>query len=198
MNSQKVTIYGFSGTNGAGKDTVADMLKERHKYYVASASEMLAEELRERGLPVDRVHKSRLSAEWRRKYGMDAIVDRAYVHYQAHKDKYEGMVVGSLRHPGEADRIHELGGKMIWVDADPKVRYKRVTADAHARGRPEEDDKTFEEFLADQEREMHPEGDHATLHIAAVRDKSDIFLTNNGNDIEAFKDVAEKQLGLVS
>jgi hypothetical protein len=31
--------------------------------------------------------------------------------------------------------------------------------------------------------------------MAAVKERSDIFLTNNGDDIEAFKDEAEKALG---
>lgn len=187
-------IYGHAGTNGAGKDTVADMLHERHNFYVGSATQLLGEELKKRGLPLDRKHKSALSAEWRREHGMGVIVDKAYEYFKAHESEYEGMIVGSLRHPGEVDRIHELDGKMIWVDADPKIRYDRVTAN-HREGRAAEDNKTFEEFMADEEREMHPVGDAATLNMAAVKEKSDIFIQNNGNDIEAFKDRAEKALG---
>jgi dephospho-CoA kinase len=104
---------------------------------------------------------------------------------------YKGLVVSSLRHPGEADRVHELGGTVLWVDADPKIRYDRVTS--NDRGRVE-DRKTFEEFIAEEEREMHPTGDAATLHGAAVKERADLTLMNNGNDIEAFKAEAEKAL----
>ena len=187
-------ILGHSGPNGSGKDTVADMLGERHNFYVASATQLLGDELEKRGLPLDRLHKSQLSAEWRRQYGMAAIVDKAYEYYKAHESEYTGMIVGSLRHPGEVDRVHELGGQMIWVDADSKVRYERVTSNAHLRGRAAEDDKTFEEFLAEEEREMHPVGDEATLNMSAVKERADIFLENNGNDIDLFKDQAEHQL----
>lgn len=193
--NQEVKIFGLSGTNGAGKDILAEMLGERHKFFFGSASAMLAEELQKRGLPIDRLHKSSLSAEWRREHGMAAIVDKAYEYYKAHEDEFDGMIVGSLRHPGEADRIHELGGKMIWVDADPKVRYQRITKNAHARGRAGEDDKTYEEFLAEQEREMHPVGDEATLNMSGVKEKSDIFLDNNGDYIDDFKNYSEKKLG---
>jgi dephospho-CoA kinase len=187
-------IIGLSGTNGAGKDTVADMLGERHNFYVGVATNMLRDELEKRGLPTTRENKAKLSAEWRREYGMAAIVNRAYEYYKAHESEYEGMIVGSLRHPGEADRIHELAGKMVWVDADPRVRYKRIQDNAHARGRAAEDEKTFEEFLAEEEREMHPIGDEATLNIAAVKKRSDIFVDNNGDDIEAFEARVEQIL----
>jgi hypothetical protein len=62
--------------------------------------------------------------------------------------------------------------------------------------RVDKDKKTFEQFLVEQEREMHHVGDKATLNIADVKERADIFLENNGNDIEAFKDAAEKALGL--
>ncbi len=191
-------IIGLAGTNGAGKDSVAEMLVKRHKFYFASATDMLRDELERRGLPTDRKYKSKLSAEWRREYGMAAIVDRAYVFYKDHQDKYKGMIVGSLRHPGEADRIHELGGKMLWVDADPKVRYQRITSSAQRRGQRAEDNVTYKQFLADEHREMYPEGDEATLHGAAVKERADIFLENNGNDLKNFEDEAEKVLGLTA
>ena len=187
----KVKIYGLAGTNGAGKDSLAEMLVERHKFYFAIATDMLRDELEKRGLPTDRVHKAQLSAEWRRQYAMAAIVDRAWEDFKKVKDKYDGIIIGSLRHPGEVDRIHELGGEVIWVDADPQIRYARIQN--NDRGRVE-DRKTFDEFMADEAREMQPEGDEATLHVAAVKAKADIFIDNNGNDIAEFKDSAEKQL----
>lgn len=189
-------IFGLGGTNGAGKDSVSLMLAERHGYLFADATAMFVTELEKRGWPIDREHKSKLSAEWRRESGLGVIVDKAVEMFEAEPGKYKGIVVGSLRNPGEADRVHELGGTMIWVDADPKVRYERIAKNAHARGRASEDDKTFEEFLAEEQREMTSTGDAATLNMSAVKEKCDIFLENNGNDIEAFKSDAEKALGL--
>lgn len=182
-------IIGLAGTNGSGKDTVGQLFAEKHGFLFADATQMLGDELTKRGLSHERVNKSALSAEWRRQYGMAAIVDKGVESFK--QGDYKGLIVGSLRHPGEADRVHELGGTVIWVDADPQVRYDRITK--NSRGRVE-DQKTFEEFLAEQEREMHPVGDAATLNISAVKDRSDIFLENDGNDIEAFKTQANDQL----
>lgn len=192
-------LYGIAGTNGAGKDSVGEMLAERHGFLFASATEMFLSDLKLRSWPPDREHKSKLSAEWRREFGMGVIVDKAVKLFNEIPDKYQGLIVGSLRHNGEADRIHELGGQMIWVDAEPRVRYDRIQKNlAEREGTHVEVDKTFEEFLAEQEREMHPTGDAATLNMAAVKERCDIFIENNGNDIEAFKNEAEKALGLTS
>lgn len=190
-------LIGLAGSNGSGKDTVAHMLVERHNFFFASATDMLTAELERRGWPTDRVHKSKLSAEWRREFGMGVIVDRAWEYFQLHKDEFDGMIVGSLRHPAEADKIHELGGTVIWTDADPKIRYDRIQANLAARGRQQEDDKTFADFQADEAREMHPEGDNATLNGSAVKERADITIENNGKDIEAFKDAAENALSSI-
>jgi cytidylate kinase len=150
-------IIGLCGTNGSGKDTVAHMLEERHNYLFASATNMLLVGLHERGWPIDREHKAKLSAEWRRARGMAVIIDMAVEMFEsAPAGQYEGIVVGSLRHPAEADRVHELGGKVVWIDADPKIRYNRVQASLAERAvTHHEHNKTFEEFLAEQEREMN-------------------------------------------
>lgn len=41
---------------------------------------------------------------------------------------------------------------------------------------------------------MKHSGDEDTLNMAGVKAICDVFLTNNGNDIEKFKDEAEKAL----
>jgi cytidylate kinase len=190
-------IFGLGGTNGSGKDTVAQMLAERHGFLNASATEMFLVELKKRGWPIDREHKSKLSAEWRREFGMGVIVDKALEIFKANPSKYKGIIVGSLRHPGETDRIHELGGKQIWVDADPKIRYERIQKSLNERATThDEQGKTFEEFLTEEKREMTPIGDAATLNTLAVKSRADIFITNDGDDIDSFKDKAEKALGL--
>jgi dephospho-CoA kinase len=182
--SQDARIIGLSGTNGAGKDTVGELLAARHGYLFISVSELLREECRKRGLAVERQHLSAISAEWRREQGLGVLVDRAMASYEQVKANYRGVVMASLRNPYEADRVHELGGVVVWVDADPKLRYERIQANAAARNRGGEDDKTFEQFMAEEAAEMQQSGDEASLNMLAVKEHSDLVLTNDTTDMD--------------
>lgn len=187
-------IIGISGTNGSGKDTVAKLLVEKYGFVWGDATTMLGDELTKRGLPHERAHKSSLSAEWRRESGMGVIVDKAVELF--HKTPgAKGVVVGSLRHPGEVDRVHELGGEVIWIDADPKIRYERIQKNAVARKRVE-DQKTFEEFVAEEQAEMAHSGDSATLNMGAVKERADIVINNDGGVIPIFEKQIETALKL--
>lgn len=183
-------LYGIAGTNGAGKDSVGEMLAERHNFLFVSVSDLLREEARKRGQPIEREVLRTISAEWRREFGLGVLVDRAVDLFNITPDKYQGVVAIPMRNVGEAKRIHELGGTLVWVDADPKVRYNRI----FSRQRSDEDKKTFEQFQAEEQAEMTQSGDEATLNMAGVKAICDVFMRNDGNDIEAFKDEAEKAL----
>jgi cytidylate kinase len=197
MNS-RLQIIGLSGTNGSGKDMVGHMLAGHHNYLFISVTELLREECRKRGLPVAREHLRAISAEWRREHGLGVLVDRAVDSFEqaGGTEKYTGVVMASLRNPYEADRIHELGGTMVWVDADSEVRYQRVTGGD--RGRGTEDQRTFEQFLADEEAEMHPPkgADAAALNMAAVKERADVFLDNNTSSLETLHRDTKVALGL--
>jgi cytidylate kinase len=179
-------IIGLAGTNGSGKDSVGQILASRHGFLFVSVTEILRNELHNRGLEVTRENLRDLSAEWRRQSGhLGVLVDKAVAEYEKAPDKYVGVAMASLRNPGEADRVHELGGTMIWVDADPRVRYDRVQANAALRQRQGEDNKTFEQFQAEEAAEMNKpaDGDAASLNMSAVKQRCDIIIENTGNDL---------------
>ncbi|HSX29934.1 MAG TPA: AAA family ATPase [Candidatus Saccharimonadales bacterium] len=193
-------IIGVAGTNGSGKDTIGHLLAAHHMYWFISVTEVLRDECRKRGLPVEREHLRDISAEWRREYGYGVLVDKAIDAFNALPDKkqYRGVVMASLRNPHEADRVHELDGTVLWADADPEVRYKRIQANAVYRGRAGEDAKTYEQFLAEEAAEMHaPKGaDEATLDMASVKERSDAFVRNNSSDMDEFEADLLAALGL--
>ena len=191
----KLQVIGLAGTNGSGKDTVGHMLAEHHNYLFISVTELLRGEAKRRDLPVERGVLRSISAEWRRELGLGVLIDKAVAEYDTVRDQYAGVVIGSLRNPGEADRIHQLGGTVVWIDADPRVRYDRVQVNMVARGRAAEDDKTFEQFMAEEAAEMQTSGDSATLDMGAVKALSDIF-PSNSTGIEAFRVEIEQSLGI--
>lgn len=196
--AKNITFIGLAGTNGSGKDTVGLILAEKFGYLFIPVTELLRNEARRRGLPIEREFLRPISAEWRRELGLGVLVDKAIAEYEKDADKYTGVVISSLRNPGEADRIHEFGGTMVWLDACPQVRYDRVQANAVVRNRAGEDNKTFEQFLAEEEDEMHAPvgGDSANLDGAAVKDRCDVFIMNDSNDLALLQTIVKQSLGL--
>lgn len=199
MTAMNNRIIGLSGTNGAGKDVVGHTLALNHNYLFVSVSDLLREEAKKRGLAPNRENLRTISAEWRRGQGLGVLVDRAYDLYQELSDKYDGLIMASLRNGYEADRVHELGGTMVWVDAPVEVRYARIQLNLEKRGRLEEDGKSFEQFQAEEAIEMTPpEGsDEAVLNMGAVRERCDIIMDNGADEIELFQREACQALGLL-
>lgn len=181
-------LIGIGGTNGSGKDTVSKFLADSD-YLFVSVSDLLRDEAKKRGLPLEREILRSISAEWRREFGLGVLVDRAVELYKKQSNEYIGVVATPMRNVGEAKRIHELGGKLVWVDADPKIRYERI----RQRNRSAEDDKSYEQFLQEEQDEMHQTGDEATLDSAGVKAIADIYLQNDYDDILSFEqEVAKK------
>jgi cytidylate kinase len=188
-------IIGIGGTNGSGKDTLSQILADDFGWLFVSASgDLIIPELKRRGLPLERKYMAALTAEWNREISKGAVVDKAIEKFEqmSKSHEYEGLVISSIRHPWEADRVHELAGRIIWVDADSKIRYDRI----FNRGQGDKDKKSFERFLAEEQTEKEHAGDEATLNWQGVKDRADIFISNDSNDIEEFKRIAQKALNL--
>lgn len=186
-------LIGLAGTNGSGKDTVGGIIADKYDYSFVSVTDLLREEARRLGQPLEREVLRTISARWRRQSGLGVLVDRAVADYPAKSD-YKGLVIASLRNPGEADRIHQLGGVVVWIDADPSIRYHRIQTNATQRARAAEDSKSFNQFLAEESVEMQQSGDRATLNMAAVKAKADYYLTNNGSEIASLAKTIDQTL----
>lgn len=181
-------LIGIGGTNGSGKDTLGEFLAKDYGWLFVSGSNILREELNRRGLPIERENLRALGNEWRKLFGAGVLINKSVEQYR--QGKYNGLVLASIRSVGEADRVHELGGKVVWVDAAPKIRYERI----YSRRRSTEDDKSYKQFLKEEQDEMFGNNDKATLNMAGVKAKADIFLTNDTNNIDDFKRAAQAVL----
>lgn len=162
---------------------------------------MLRSELKSQGLPLTREQTRKLSGKWRREYGLGVLVDRAMEVFASRggEQKFKGLVIASLRNPGEADSVHGYGGLVLWIDADPKVRYERVRANAALRGadREADDQVSFDKFLADEAAEMGQadNNDPTALSMSGVKAKSDLFLVNDGHDLDQLSAELNQLLG---
>lgn len=172
-------IIGIAGTNGAGKDTLGELLVELQNYKFVSVSDILREELTKQGIPHEREHMRALSTKWASEHGPAVLSVKtidAYVEEEK-REGYSGLAIGSIRRVAEAKAVHAEGGVVIWVDADRRTRYDRLQKSNRGR---DEDQQSYEEWSKQEDLEMHPiGGDPNALNMAALRDVVDIKVDNN-------------------
>lgn len=181
-------IIGISGTNGAGKDTLGELLAERLGYKFTSVSDILREELTRKGIPHEREHLRALSTEWANEHGHGILTERTIETYEQEEERegYRGLVIGSVRRPAEAEVIQREGGVVVWVDGDRRVRYDRIQAGN--RGRGHTDDLTFEEWCEQEDVELAPiEGEPGSLNMLGVRKMANIHVDNNFATFEEYR-----------
>lgn len=158
-------LLGIAGTNGAGKDTLGEILATDFGWLFVSVSDILRQELIKRNLPIERDNLRDLSAKWRRKSGNGVLIDKALEIYDVQTGTFKGLAISSLRNFGEAERVHELSGKVIWLDAEPKLRYQRI----YSRHRGTEDQKSFEQFLAEEQAEKYHSSDETSVNWQGLK-----------------------------
>jgi len=189
-------IIGIAGTNGAGKDTLGELLAERSGYKFVSVSDILRAELTRQGLPHERERLSDLSTKWAREHGpgiLSAKTIEAYVEEEK-AEGYRGLAIGSIRRPGEAHVIQQEGGIVVWVDANQKTRYNRISS--NARGRIT-DVLSYEQWAVEEEREMSPSTDDPTvLNMTATRDACDKVIMNDFATQDEYRDYLIKEFEL--
>lgn len=197
---RRLEFIGVAGVNGSGKDTVGEMLAAHHGYLFISVTDLLRNEAKRRAVAPEREMLRTISSQWRQEWGLGALVDKAIAEYEIKKEEqnYQGVVMASIRNPGEVDRIHEAGGIVIWLDANPRVRYDRIQKSAAERNRASEDNMTFEQFLADEDIEMNPPAgsDDTVLNMSEVKKKCDVLIINDSNNLDLFRKMVEASLRL--
>lgn len=193
-------IIGIAGTNGAGKDTLGELLAELSGYKFRSVSDILREELTTQGIPHEREHMRALSTQWANEHGHGVLSVKtieAYVEEEK-REGYKGLAIGSIRRPAEAEAIHQEGGLVIWVDADKRTRYDRIQANNRGRS---DDAHSFEEWSKHEDTEMQPiDGEPGSMNMLGVKEIADIHIDNNFDSFEAYKEylLKEFELSIVS
>ncbi|HSX00193.1 MAG TPA: AAA family ATPase [Patescibacteria group bacterium] len=183
---EKLQLIGVSGTAGAGKDTVADLLSQMFNLRNLSSGDYLRVITRYAyKLPHD-FNPARDQLYYVANYLRNEINPATLVQLcilQARAQKLPGVVISGLRSMGEADAIRQAGGIIVGIDTDPRIRYERMTA----RKRDAEAEWTFEAFVQQDELENKGPSDSGPGRgIRAIIDSADILITNSG-DLEELK-----------
>lgn len=172
-------IVGVAGTNGSGKDTLGELLQKKFGYHMVSLSDVLRTELTRQGKPHTRENLSGLSQQIRTAEGDGAMAARTLAEHGGEK-----LSITSIRAPGEVAEIQKAGGVVVWIDADPRIRYERIAA--AARGRVD-DTVSFEEFLRQERAEMNPTEQGGGLNMQGVKDAADTTVMNEFATVEEYR-----------
>jgi dephospho-CoA kinase len=175
-------IIGITGSFGAGKGVVVDYLVNTKGFKHFSARQLITEEIERRGLPVNRDSMIVVSNDLRAIHGPDYIIKTLYERAVAMGGD---AVIESIREMAGVRFLHEQGGFVLGVDAEPSVRYNR----AFNRG-SETDNVSFEKWLAQEQAESNPD-DPTKQDIFGTLRASDAIVNNNGTLEELYTQIEE-------
>ena len=182
MNSKK--LIGLTGEIGSGKDTFCEYVKENYKdIFVYRFSDALTEILKIFFDTVKREDQQWLGEALRDRFGKDILL-KALIK-KANKVEEGIVILNGIRKELEVPAIREIGGKIVYIAADQKIRWERVKV----RGEKADDDVSFEKFV-----EMH--NAEAELQIPSIGQTADFKIENNGSK-EAFYQQIKKIIDLI-
>lgn len=173
-------IIGITGSFGAGKGAVVSYLVSRRGFLHYSARGFITEEIKRRGMPINRDSMIVVANELRAEHGSSYIIETLYSRAEGVK---QDVVIESLRAKAEVTKIKELGGVVLGVDADTHLRYER----AKKRG-SESDSVTYEKWLSQERQETNP-NDPTKQDIFGALKESDFVIENNGSLPELYAKV---------
>ncbi len=174
-------IVWITWTLGAGKGTIVDYLVQKKGFQHYSVRAFLIQEIEKRGMPVNRDSMVIVANDLRAKFWPSYIVEQLYEQAKANG---KNTIIESLRAVGEVEALkHKEHFVFFAIDADPKIRYERVVL----RG-SETDKISYEEFLANEQREMVNE-DSTKQNIRKCMEMADCIFTNNWSLEELYKQI---------
>lgn len=196
MLNGKPIFIGLAGTLNAGKDSLGDILSHDYDFLHISTSNMIRlMKKREFGdtpqalLTRNDPYINNLRSE----RGPGFLVQAVHDEWISKSTEYPaGYVASAIRAIGEAEKVKDLGGIIIFVDADPKVRYERSLArgrDANEKG------KSFEEFMETERSEIDVDpNDKSGPNLNEMKEMADLVIVNDQNNIDEFQRVVVEKL----
>lgn len=163
-------ILGFVGQAGAGKNTAAKLIGEKHSIEIFVFSDILKDLLKRLYLPASRENLISMSQATRQFFGQDIL--SIAMDKQVTESKTEIVIVDGIRRAGDLTYLDQNPNfHLIEIWAPPEVRFERLKK---RNEKPGESEMTWEDFLAMSQKETE-------LTIAGVAEKAEAKINNDGD-----------------
>lgn len=182
-------VIGITGTLGAGKGTIVEFLKKKYDFAHYSVRAYLINEIKSRGLEVNRDSMTLVANDLRNNHSPSFIIDEIYKEAAKHS---KNCIIESIRTPGEIDSLKSKSNFYLFaVDADPKLRYERIKIRNSST-----DNIDFDTFLANEAREMNTT-DPNKQNLSKCIEMADFKFNNNG-DLQSLNIEIDKVLNKIN
>lgn len=164
-------IIGVSGPYASGKGEVLSLLSARG-FVCLSLSDVIREEMAQRGRPQTRDEMIRTGNALREKEGPGALASRVVTELRQDRN----YAIDSIRHPAEVSVLRGAGLRfvLIWVEAPEDLRFQRL----RKRARP--GDPTSLERFRELETSECLAGSDVAQDLEGVRRLADVTISNDG------------------
>lgn len=185
-------IIGLTGKNGAGKGEAAKVLQEAGFIYF-SLSDVLREELKKRGLEINRDNLIETGNSLRTSGGAGVLAEKVLEKFDPEKN----YIVDSIRNPAEVVSLRRRKDfALVKVVAEAKLRFERMKA-----RKRENDPVTYDEFmriekLEEESTDPNRQQLNQTIALANVELPNDTTLTDLAERVRVLlKDLSKKNSG---
>ncbi len=169
-------IIGLTGEMASGKTFSTKYLAKKFNAESYRFSTPLRDVMARLYLTETRENMSALSLVLRQTFGEDLFSE--IVAKDAAGAKTDLVVIDGIRRLPDIKALQKLPQfKLIYLEADPEVRFKRLSV----RGEnPDDNGKTWEQFQKDQQLETE-------IQIRSLKDAASVVINNNGEVEELYQ-----------
>jgi len=179
-------ILGLTGGLCSGKGTVGEYLESKG-FIVFSLSDMLRDEITNRGQEITRDLLRLVGNELRTDYGPGVLGLKAKEKIEAYSNfKNMKFAIDSIRNPAEVESLKELSNfHLLNITANPETRYRR----AAVRNREGEHIQSYDAFVASERRELESANPNTQQLLKTYRMADDIVENDYSDVIPLYSDI---------
>lgn len=169
MAKANVIILGLVGETGSGKDTFCNYLKKKlSNVFCLRFSDPLSETLKIFLKEIKKEDQQWLGNILRERFGNDILCKAIF---NKIKNIKSGIIIlNGIRYWEEYNIVKQLGGKIIYITAPSKIRWKRV----RKRGEKKDDSMLYKKFLEMEKAKTE-------ILIPKIGEKADFKIDNSGS-----------------